>query len=588
MTSPIRRKPDDIGDGYCCASLLPTGDWLALLRPHRTHGIVELTGAPEFDEAWRNHPDAVRRYRAALAAPASAFLAIEGDVSTELTRQGVDADGTLWQELHVDLADGNPVFRFAGRLQRPPYAEITDTAPLPPLPTTTHVQANGDMLVVDSPNLRSTATIRVITDPPAAWSVDSPMTATCALAAPEDRGQLDVLVQCRLHTDHDPPRPCLADASPVRTWADDDPRVTRVIDGTRRYVMGCCALWVGGDQVALVTDHRLLPLSWTRDAYYMALLLLLTPGGDDRAAEIIESHLRWLWGPAHRTGTWARSHLTNGAVKDPGTQADQQLYPMLELVDFRARCQRWPDCREADVARWWGNAVTGALAALPRHVGTGLLPSQENPADDPAELPYPFSTQVLYAHVLDQLAQWQDELGIDDGVDLRAQAESVRAAALSAFTVDGPNGPQFAYEVDLEGRHRLYADANDLPTAFAPAWRFCPATSPEWQNTMSFAFGPANRGWSPGVHGGLGSVHTPGTWPLGDIQALAWRRQLGDHASYRQVLDGLLQSASHDGLLPEAYDSSTGEWTARHWFGWPSAALGCLLVSPTIGVEPRP
>ncbi len=602
MTSPIRRKPDDIGDGCCCASLLPTGHWLALVRPHRTHGIVELTGAPMFDEAWRNHPDAVRRYRAGLTTAESAFLTVECrppealHVYTELTRQDVDADGTLWQRLHVHRTgrgDAHLVLRFAGRLQRPAYAEITDTAPLPPLPTTTRVQANGDILVVSSRDLRSTATIRVVTDPQAAWSVDSPVTATCALAAPEDSGHVDVLVQCRLHTDHDPSRrrPTDGPAPPVRTWADDDPRGTRVIEGTRRYVMGCCALRVGGAQVALVTDHRLLPLSWTRDAYYMALLLLLTSRGDDRAAEIVESHPRWLWGPAHRTGAWARSHLTNGAVKDPGTQADQQLYPMLELVDFRARCHRWPDrpdVDEADVARSWGNEVTGALAALPRHVGTGLLPSQENPADDPAELPYLFSAQVLYAHVLDQLAPWQDELGIDDGADLQARAESVRTAALSAFTVDGPNGPQFAYEVDLEGRHRLYADANDLPTAFAPPWRFCPATSPEWQNTMSFAFGPANRGWSAGIHAGLGSMHTPGTWPLGDIQALAWHRQLGDDASYRQVLDRLLQAASHDGLLPEAYDSNTGEWTARHWFGWPSAALGCLLVSPTIGVEPPP
>jgi len=135
--------------------------------------------------------------------------------------------------------------------------------------------------------------------------------------------------------------------------------------------------------------------------------------------------------------------------------------------------------------------------------------------------------------------------------------------------------------VDLDGRHRLYADANDLPTAFAPAWRFCPATSPSWHNTMRFAFSPANPAWSPGAHAGLGSMHTPGTWPLGDVQAMAWHRQRGDHDRADQALERLLRTTSHDGLLPEAYDSDTGEWTARHWFGWPSAALGCLLVAPT-------
>jgi meiotically up-regulated gene 157 (Mug157) protein len=83
-------------------------------------------------------------------------------------------------------------------------------------------------------------------------------------------------------------------------------------------------------------------------------------------------------------------------------------------------------------------------------------------------------------------------------------------------------------------------------------------------------------------------VHTPGTWPLGEIQALAWHRQRDDDAQADRILDRLLRAASHDGLLPEAYDSNTGEWTARHWFGWPSAALSCLLLSPTIQVEPQP
>ena len=36
----VRRKPDDIGDGHSCASVLPTGHWLALVRPHHLHGVV--------------------------------------------------------------------------------------------------------------------------------------------------------------------------------------------------------------------------------------------------------------------------------------------------------------------------------------------------------------------------------------------------------------------------------------------------------------------------------------------------------------------------------------------------------------------
>ena len=41
----------------------------------------------------------------------------------------------------------------------------------------------------------------------------------------------------------------------------------------------------GADEVVLLTDHRILPLSWTRDAYYQALLLLAT--GQSADADLV-------------------------------------------------------------------------------------------------------------------------------------------------------------------------------------------------------------------------------------------------------------------------------------------------------------
>ena len=42
--------------------------------------------------------------------------------------------------------------------------------------------------------------------------------------------------------------------------------------------------------------------------------------------------------------------------------------------------------------------------------------------------------------------------------------------------------------------------------------------------------------------------------------------------------------AAPAGLLPEAYDSDTGRWLARHWFAWPGAVLAALAL----GAADRP
>jgi uncharacterized protein len=121
------------------------------------------------------------------------------------------------------------------------------------------------------------------------------------------------------------------------------------------------------------------------------------------------------------------------------------------------------------------------------------------------------------------------------------------------------------------------SDANDVPTALAPCWGFCDPSNAHWQATMRFAFSSHNRGYSNGSFGDLGSNHTCGTWPLGDIQEWVAMRLLGQPSAARRALQRLVHVASEDGMLPEAYDSETGEWRARHWVAWPGALLGALL-----------
>lgn len=379
--------------------------------------------------------------------------------------------------------------------------------------------------------------------------------------------------------------------------AVEHPAVASMVAGTVRYILSCTALEVGDGERVILADHRILPLSWTRDAYYQAQLLLATAPANDRAITTVAEHLRWLWGRARQPDGWMRSHLPDGRPKDHAITADQQLYPILELADYRRIVGGWPaPPRSAasagadavsDPAAAWGRMVADAWRSLPRRGSDGFLATQENPADDPTDYPYTVSTQILYWFTALNLLPWSEELGIED-LRLGEAADGIRAAVGRRFVRSGPLGPQWAYEIDDANAHRLFQDANDLPTAFAPLLGFCSADDEVWQTTMRFAFSRHNPMFVAGRFGGLGSAHTPGTWSLGDAQELAVAMATGDRERLDTVLARVSRVVGPDGLLPETYHPETGAWLARLWFAWPSAALGSLGLGAVAAVaQPR-
>jgi hypothetical protein len=619
-------KPQDVGNGRVCASFAGDGSWLSLGRTHPRHGFVELTGGPRFDEAWRGRPELVRRHRLGLTLAGNAVLRLTGDLPAAVPdpRPPVGrprwsgADRSAGYEAEAWAATGHPavvqrhVLRagpdprprrlglvFAGRLERPPFAEITEVGPLPPLPARPSVVADGTGLVVREPALPATARLRVGLSggTTGAWLVGAGAARLPIAWDPARHPTLVLTVTCALAEGdpplpgESPPRPPGRDAPvgvpvagrlhvPDRLRADLD----RLVAGTLGYVLGCTALSTGPGERCILADHRLLPLSWTRDAYYQALLLLAAWRAEPRGLPVVAEHLRWLWGRCDRSaGGWARSHLPNGAVKDRAFQADQQLYPILELLDFRDAAGCWPAAPAGSGG--WGRLLAGTWRALPTDPDLGLVAGDENPADDPAGLPFLLSTQILLWHTAARLAARAGELGLH-GLGLGDHAAAVRAAVRERFACPGRFGTQWAYETDGRGRHRRYQDANDLPTALAPLWGFCPADDPAWAATMRFAFDPVNPGWSPGRWGGLGSAHTAGAWPLGEVQEWVVASLGGDRGRAERVLGRLLAVAAPDGLLPETHDPDSGAWRARHWFAWPSAVLAALALTTAAEAGP--
>jgi hypothetical protein len=592
-TKAASRKPLDVGNGLLAASFAPSGAWLSLSAFHPRHGTVELTNMPPFDERHRGDAEAVRAYRGAMTDERHAFLFVATDGArvsrVERGRDGVPEVEQVWRLEAPDDAPRAFELRFGGAIRPPALAEITEVSPLPPVASSTSLAVDGLRLRLEAPELPASARVAVELDGGTSdgWAPDG---GEARLVVGWSR-RLEVTIRATLAGEarpvHTGTRAAPRFERRGRLWCDDlglrvasrhREGLERIARGAVAYVAGCTLLRTGPGEACLLTDHRLLPLSWTRDAYYQALLLLTAGADEPSYLDLVADHLRWLWGRCERPGhLWQRSHRANGEPKDLAYQADQQLFPVLELLDFRQATGAWPapppGDPTAEPCRTWGALVDAAWRALPVSPN-GLVRTDENPADDPSSLPFALSAQVLAWYVARRLADVAAELGLDS--DLLHAARRARVATDREFCARGTHGMQWAYEVDGQGGSRLYADANDVPTALAAAWGFCAADDPVWGATMRFAFDEANPAFRPGPWGGLGSLHTPGTWPLGDAQEWVVASAVGDVDRAERALGRLTGIAASDGLLPEAYDPETGAWTARHWFAWPAALVGAL------------
>jgi hypothetical protein len=345
------------------------------------------------------------------------------------------------------------------------------------------------------------------------------------------------------------------------------------------YARGCTALQVSATERCILADHRILPLSWTRDAYWQARLLLSTwsRGSHDEDARMVADHLRWLYLRCERpTGRWLRSHDALGRPHDRRFAADEQLYPILELADYASATGSLP---ELPPEQSWTPLVAEAWAAAESAIdaSSGLIASDEDATGDEPPGPFLLSNQILLWQTATRLAQIAEPLGLSKAA-LLALAARTRAAIDARFLVDGPHGRQWAWAIDGAGARERYLDATDLPVALAPLWGFCKASTPAWRATIRFGFGAHNPAFVEGVAGGLGSRHTPGTWTLGDIIGWLGFALMGERETADAALARLVAAAFTDGMLPEAYDPLGSGTAVRHWFAWPGAVLGWLVL----------
>jgi hypothetical protein len=579
-------KPLDVGNGIVSGTVTPGGLWLSLGFTHPVHGRVELTDAPAFPDGSRGDQAAARRYRADRASPSRkgfGLYILRGDAEAFLVEDSLPLAVHEISYARVEALTLAPrgrrgaiqIVRLAAReqdtgiganwtgsmrLARAAYTQLTPGGALAAAPERTTFGQEGQLIWIDDRELG--AAVAVALPPgsqvPAGTSV--PIVAAIALAL-----TLDDAIREAMLLAGEGHELIGAEVRDRRTWWQGIGRDAESDGAIRRasaYALDCAAACAGDDLVAMLADHEILPLVWTRDAYYVCRMLLGLAPRDERVRSVVDGFLRWLFDLAERPGGWwPRASLANGASKDPAFQLDQQLFPLLLLEDHarltgeRALLDAYATARDA---------ILHALLA--RRTAFGLIATDETPADDPLEQPFHFSSHVLLWRVLRDL-------------DARA-ADEVRAATLAGFTESG----RFAYAVrgaSGEGA-RHYHDANDLPTVFAPAWGFCGADDPVWRATIEFAWSKDNEGYFAGDLGGLGSLHTRHPWPLGDLQEIVVARVLADAKREQRALERLEKIETWDGMLPEAYDETTGAVASRHWFAWPAALRALLALDPML------
>jgi hypothetical protein len=582
-------KPLDVGNGIVSGTVTPGGRWLSLGISHPVHGRVELTRMEPFAGS-RFDQSEVRAYRESLAdpkrpsfgfdlldaEPSSVWLAEDSFPSAIVERAegrfesivlAPAARSGVIQILRIKATTEirGPTWTSTMRLARAEYTQLTAGGALAEPHSHNRVSMHqrddwpDSLFLIEDRALGAAATIA------ATYAEIGAGTETAAILV-VSIGLDPVATMTEAHELARDAQSLVdrhvGERRELWTGLDLDGATAQHARRGIAYAIDCAASRTR-EVTAVLADHEILPLVWTRDAYYVCRALLAVGPRDPRILALVDGFIRWLFEGAETVeGWWPRASLASGAIKDPAFQLDQQLWPLLLLAD-RTRITGDASTRER-YAGSCNNVIERLLAA---RTPFGLIATAETPADDPLVQPFHFSSHVLLWRVLAAFHR-------------PADAAAVRDATLRHFASEG----RFAYAIAgpdaANARH--YHDANDFPTVFAPGWGFCSADDPAWRATIDFAWSIANEGYFAGTLAGLGSVHTRHPWPLGDLQEIVLARVMKDPAREQRARERLAEVETWDGMLPEAYDETSGAVASRHWFAWPAALRALLEREPML------
>lgn len=583
-------KPLDFGGHGICGSIDRFGRIISFSKYHSEHGWAGFTSTKPFTDQDRYDQAAVRKFRADVANTEGFGPLFDQNIETQKFGllggaipevSTIFSDGssakvtTLTTEYGViqrwEISSNSIDWGGNVSVQRAAYSQLTEGGPLKDTKPNVELSWNDNTLHVYDDNLKCFSQVTGFSDEKFTLLKTSDYLQTVCVSAvdadvyfigfavAETEGEVaDLKKQLRSYLNEDAFQAKLtheiANWEEVLSVTNDDLILRRAV-----VYAHLLSISTSSDATCILTDHMLLPLSWNRDAWFVAKVLLLL--GRD-GVEIVRRHINWMFDVADRgiANEWGRCYLVNGVLKDAAYQLDQQVFPLLELADY---AELSGDSEMLDKLRLEVDGIVQAILKR-RHQSLWLFPTEETPGDDPMEYQYHFSTHVLMVYTFARLNAVYPDRGFQD------IADNIRKDTLEYFTAEFEGRDVFAYATDAEGNYHFYHDANDVPLAMAVEWGFVEKDNSVWRATLDFAWSPAN---SSGYFDGnrLGSIHTPTPWPLGDIQKLMVARLLGDKKDEEAALKDIFDAAQLDGGLPEAYELGTHNVRSRHWFAWPNA-----------------
>jgi hypothetical protein len=628
------KKPLDVGCGLLSASIGVNGLVRTINSYHPKHGFITLAPFEQFPNDKWNDSDFVRQYRRLLdsdkvsgfgmkpkekivkqdtylyknkfpfycfelenAKVTSIFLSVEYDGTPFLINQ-IQIYNKSEKSISIPLEVGGTF-----SLNRCSYGQLTEGGPIfvPSLENDFEVQNNHIML--SNSNLPAEVNLAVFDEgkplslAPAKHSTNVPVeyknVVDIELGQDEFRTlnmvyQFDIYESRYQRLDNTSIQKLINHSiNSTPAWQkskfdNDDFIIQRNLD----YIKSCCSIPVSEEHICVITDHQLLPLAWNRDAYYMLELLFEIDKKQGELSgsitqkneiqEIIRKHLLWTFERADRpNGYWGRAYLTTGFCKDHVFQMDQQCYPLIELCDYY---EQYQDKETVNRLLLDVKEIINIILKY-KDEQKWLFKTEETPADDAVEYPYHFSTQILIWYTFKKLHKLNEKFSFIES-DLSEWAEQTRKDCLLSFEKNYKGKDLFSYLTDLNGNYKVYYDCADLPTVLAPIWGFCDVNDEKWINTLEFAFTTENiGGFYPGKYGGLGSVHTPHSWPMGDLQEIIYSDLIGDIDRRDKALKKIKDFGLWDGLISEAINEESGEIVSRHWFSWPGASLSVFLLN---------